>query len=83
MIARGCQDNKSSAVMALYVLLYMKEHKIKLPYSLDAYMGTSYTLSLHDALPLFLYQTADFQYAVENAEVSMVSLRQMTALVKG
>lgn len=37
MIARGCQDNKSSAVMALYVLLYMKEHKIKLPYSLDAY----------------------------------------------
>ena len=32
MIARGCQDNKSSAVMALYLLLYMKEHKIKLPY---------------------------------------------------
>ena len=24
MIARGCQDNKSSAVMALYVLLYIK-----------------------------------------------------------
>lgn len=48
MIARGCQDNKSSAVMALYVLLYMKEHKIKLPYSLDAYMGTSEEVGMFD-----------------------------------
>lgn len=48
MIARGCQDNKSSAVMALYLLLYMKEHKIKLTYSLDAYMGTSEEVGMFD-----------------------------------
>mgnify|MGYP004469930713 CR=1 FL=1 len=48
MIARGCQDNKSSAAMALYVLLYMKEHKIKLPYSLDAYMGTCEEVGMFD-----------------------------------
>lgn len=48
MIARGCQDNKSSAAMALYVLLYMKEHSIKLPYSLDAYMGTSEEVGMFD-----------------------------------
>lgn len=48
MIARGCQDNKSSAAMALYVLLYMKEHNIELPYSLDAYMGTSEEVGMFD-----------------------------------
>ncbi len=48
MIARGCQDNKSSAAMALYVLLYMKEHNIKLPYNLDAYMGTSEEVGMFD-----------------------------------
>lgn len=40
MIARGCQDNKSSAIIALYLLIYMKEHGIKPAYNLDAYMGT-------------------------------------------
>ena len=28
--------------------LYMKEHKIKLPYSLDAYMGTSEEVGMFD-----------------------------------
>lgn len=48
MIARGCQDNKSSAAVALYVLLYMKEHNITLPYNLDAYMGTSEEVGMFD-----------------------------------
>ncbi len=39
-IARGCQDNKSSAVMALYVLKFMKEHQITLNHTLDLYLGT-------------------------------------------
>lgn len=39
-IARGCQDNKSSAVIALYVLNYMKEHGITLNHTLDLYLGT-------------------------------------------
>lgn len=39
-IARGCQDNKSSAIMGLYVLKYMKEHHIRLEHGLELYLGT-------------------------------------------
>lgn len=39
-IARGCQDNKSSAAMALYVLKFMKEKGIVLNHTLDLYLGT-------------------------------------------
>ncbi len=40
MIARGCQDNKSSAAMGFYVLKYMKEHGITLNHTLELYLGT-------------------------------------------
>ncbi len=39
-IARGCQDNKSSAITGLYVLKYMKEHHIRLYHGLELYLGT-------------------------------------------
>lgn len=39
-IARGCQDNKSSAVMGLYALIYMKEHGIAPAHPMSLYLGT-------------------------------------------
>ncbi len=39
-IARGCQDNKSSAVMGLYALIYMKEHGIVPAHPMSLYLGT-------------------------------------------
>lgn len=48
VIARGCQDNKSSAVMALYVLLYLKEHGIETKHSIHAYMGTCEEKGMYD-----------------------------------
>lgn len=47
-IARGCQDNKSSAVMGLYVLKYMKEHNIVLNHTLDLYLGTCEEQGMYD-----------------------------------
>ena len=47
-IARGCQDNKSSAVMGLYVLKYMKEHGISLNHTLDLYLGTCEEQGMYD-----------------------------------
>ena len=47
-IARGCQDNKSSAVMGLYVLKYMKEHGIVLNHTLDLYLGTCEEQGMYD-----------------------------------
>lgn len=47
-IARGCQDNKSSAVMGLYVLKYMKEHGINLEHTLDLYLGTCEEQGMYD-----------------------------------
>jgi len=40
MIARGCNDNKSSAAIAMFVLKYMKEHNIQLNHTLELYAGT-------------------------------------------
>lgn len=40
VIARGAQDNKSSAIMALYVLRYLKEHNIRTQRSISLYCGT-------------------------------------------
>lgn len=47
-IARGCQDNKSSAIIGLYVLKYMKEHGISLNHTLDLYLGTCEEQGMHD-----------------------------------
>ena len=47
-IARGCQDNKSSAVMGLYVLKYMKEHDISLNHTLDLFLGTCEEQGMYD-----------------------------------
>ena len=40
MVARGCNDNKSSAAIAMFVLKYMKEHNIQLNHTLELYAGT-------------------------------------------
>ncbi len=48
MIARGCQDNKSSAAMALHVMRYLKEHQITLRHRIDAYMGTCEEKGMYD-----------------------------------
>lgn len=48
MIARGCQDNKSSAIIGLYVLKYMKEHQIIPSHSLGLYVGTCEEKGMHD-----------------------------------
>lgn len=47
-IARGSQDNKSSAAMGLYVLKYMKEHGIVLNHTLELYLGTCEEIGMHD-----------------------------------
>ena len=47
-IARGCQDNKSSAIMGLYVLKYMKEHNIRLSHDLELYLGTCEEQGMYD-----------------------------------
>lgn len=47
-IARGCQDNKSSAIMGLYVLKYMKEHNIALSHGLELYLGTCEEQGMYD-----------------------------------
>ena len=39
-IARGCQDNKSSAVMGLYALKYFREHGIEPEHPISLYLGT-------------------------------------------
>ncbi len=48
MIARGCNDNKSSAAMALYVLKFMKEHNIELNHTLELYCGTCEEQGMYD-----------------------------------
>ena len=40
VVARGSQDNKSSAIMALYVLRYLQEHKIQTKRDISLYCGT-------------------------------------------
>lgn len=47
-IARGCQDNKSSAIMALYVMKYLKEHQIELKHGLQLYVGTCEEQGMYD-----------------------------------
>lgn len=47
-IARGCQDNKSSAIMGLYVLKYMKDHHIGLAHGLELYLGTCEEQGMYD-----------------------------------
>lgn len=39
-IARGCQDNKSSAIIGLYALKYMKEHRVIPNHTMELYLGT-------------------------------------------
>lgn len=39
-IARGCQDNKSSAIVGFYALKYLKEHGIIPKHTMELYLGT-------------------------------------------
>lgn len=48
MIARGCNDNKSSTAIGMFVLKYMKEHGIKLNHTLELYGGTCEEYGMHD-----------------------------------
>lgn len=63
MIARGCNDNKSSAAMAMFVLKYMKEHNIQLNHTLELYAGTCEEYGMHDV-----------EYFVEHYECPTLSL---------
>lgn len=47
-IARGCQDNKSSAIIGLYVLKYIKEYGIILRHPLSLYCGVSEEKGMQD-----------------------------------
>ena len=47
-IARGCQDNKSSAIIALYALKYMKEHNILPQHTMEVYLGTCEEQGMYD-----------------------------------
>lgn len=47
-IARGCQDNKSSAIIGLYVLKYLKEHGIKPEHTVELYLGTCEEQGMYD-----------------------------------
>lgn len=48
MIARGCNDNKSSAAMGLFVLKFMQEHNIQLNHTLELYCGTCEEQGMYD-----------------------------------
>lgn len=48
MIARGCQDNKSSTIIGLYTLLYFKEHSVQLKHGLQLYGGTCEEQGMYD-----------------------------------
>lgn len=48
MVARGCNDNKSSAAIAMFVLKYMKEHNIQLNHTLELYAGTCEEQGMYD-----------------------------------
>ncbi len=47
-IARGCQDNKSSAIIALYALKYLKEHNIHPQHTMEIYLGTCEEQGMYD-----------------------------------
>lgn len=47
-IARGCQDNKSSAIIGLYALKYMKEHEILPEHTMELYLGTCEEQGMYD-----------------------------------
>ncbi len=47
-IARGCQDNKSSAIIGLYTLKYLKEHNIVPKRTTEVYLGTCEEQGMYD-----------------------------------
>ncbi len=47
-IARGAQDNKSSAIMALYLLRFLKEHGIHPDFAIDCYFGSCEEQGMYD-----------------------------------
>ena len=63
MVARGCNDNKSSAAIALFALKYMKEHNIQLNHTLELYAGTCEEQGMYD-----------IDYFVEHYECPTLSL---------
>lgn len=48
VIARGCQDNKSSAIVGLYAMKYLKERGIGLRHGLQLYVGTCEEQGMYD-----------------------------------
>ena len=81
-IARGCQDNKSSAIMGLYVLKYMKEHHIRLEHGLELYLGTceeqgmfdlDYYCDNYECPALSLVPDSGFLYAAAREDPLMLN----------
>lgn len=62
-IARGCQDNKSSAIIGLYVLKYLKEHGIRPKHTMEIYLGTCEEQGMYD-----------IDYFLEHYQVPALSL---------
>lgn len=48
LIARGSNDNKSSAILALYVLRFLKEHGVRTNHRIHAYFGTCEEQGMYD-----------------------------------
>lgn len=48
LIARGSNDNKSSAILALYVLRFLKEHGVHTRHRIHAYFGTCEEQGMYD-----------------------------------
>lgn len=47
-IARGCQDNKSSAIVGLYALKYFKAHGFLPKHTIELYLGTCEEKGMYD-----------------------------------
>ena len=62
-IARGCQDNKSSAIIGLYALKYLKEHNILPNHTMELYLGTCEEQGMYD-----------LDYLLEHYEAPYLSL---------
>ncbi len=48
VIGRGCQDNKSSAIVGLYTLLFLKEFNIPVKHNIKLFVGTCEEQGMYD-----------------------------------
>jgi len=48
VIGRGCQDNKSSAIVGLYALKFLKEFRIPVQHNVKLYLGTCEEQGMYD-----------------------------------